>query len=112
MVTELHADFFECRASVGEAVLDDPLGEILSNERDLVIQAESGYGSFTPGVMKKLIWDEPAVAGWSEFAFAQLPVDGRVVVPALGLRRQLGSVQPPTTSGHALTGPARSSWAR
>jgi putative ABC transport system permease protein len=73
---------------------------------DLVIQAESGYGSFVPGVMKKLIQDQPAVAGWSEFAFAQLPVGGRVV-PALGLRRQLGSVQPPTTSGHALTGPGQ-----
>src|SRR5690349_2077857 len=73
---------------------------------DLVIQAESGYGSFTPGVMKKLIRDEPAVAGWSEFAFAQLPVGGRVV-PALGLRRQLGSVQPPTTSGHTLSGPGQ-----
>jgi hypothetical protein len=70
---------------------------------DLVIQAESGYGAFTPGVMKKLIRDEPAVAGWSEFGFAQLPVDGKVV-PALGLRRDLGSVQPPTTSGHALSG--------
>jgi len=73
---------------------------------DLVIQAESGYGSFIPGVMKKLIQDQPTVAGWSEFAFAQLPVGGRVV-PALGLRRQLGSVQPPTTSGHALTGPGQ-----
>jgi len=73
---------------------------------DLVIQAESGYGSFMPGVMKNLIQDQPAVAGWSEFAFAQLPVGGRVV-PALGLRRQLGSVQPPTTSGHALTGPGQ-----
>jgi ABC-type lipoprotein release transport system permease subunit len=73
---------------------------------DLVIQAESGYGSFNPGVMKKLIKDEPAVAGWSEFAFAQLPVDGRIV-PALGLRRQAGSVQPPTTSGHALSGPGQ-----
>jgi putative ABC transport system permease protein len=73
---------------------------------DLVIQAESGYGSFAPGVMKKLIRDEPAVTGWSEFAFAQLPVDGRVV-PALGLQRQLGSVQPPTTSGHMLSGPGQ-----
>jgi len=73
---------------------------------DLVIQAESGYGSFAPGAMKKLIQDQPAVAGWSEFAFAQLPVGGRVV-PALGLRRQLGSVQPPTTSGHALSGPGQ-----
>ena len=56
---------------------------------DLVIQAESGYGAFAPGVMKKLIKDEPAVTGWSEFGFAQLPVDG-TVVPALGLQRQLG----------------------
>ena len=71
---------------------------------DLVIQAESGYGAFTPGVMKKLISDEPAVTGWSEFGFAQLPIDGKVA-PALGLRRDLGSVQPPTTSGHALSGP-------
>ncbi|HEY1004389.1 MAG TPA: FtsX-like permease family protein, partial [Streptosporangiaceae bacterium] len=35
---------------------------------------------------------------------AQLPIDGKVV-PALGLRRDLGSVQPPTTSGRALSGP-------
>ena len=56
---------------------------------DLAIQAESGYGFFAPGVMKKLIKDEPAVTGWSEFGFAQLPVDG-TVVPALGLQRQLG----------------------
>jgi hypothetical protein len=54
--------------------------------------------------MKKLIKDEPTVTGWSEFGFAQLPVDG-AVVPALGLQRQLGAVQPPTTSGHALSGP-------
>src|SRR5205814_863427 len=47
-----------------------------------------------------------AVAAWSEFAFAQLPMDDRVV-PALGLRRQLGSVEPPTTSGHALSGPGQ-----
>ena len=70
---------------------------------DLAIQAESGYGAFAPGMMKKLIKDEPAVTGWSEFGFAQLPVDG-TVIPALGLRRDLGSVQPPTTSGHALSG--------
>ena len=71
---------------------------------DLVIQTEAGYGAFAPGMMKKLIQDEPAVAGWSEFAFAQLPVDNRII-PALGLQRQLGSVQPPTTSGRALSAP-------
>jgi hypothetical protein len=71
---------------------------------DLVIQAEAGYGAFAPGKMSHLLHGQPAVAGWSEFAFAQLPVDGKVV-PALGLRRDLGSVQPPTTSGRALSGP-------
>jgi ABC-type lipoprotein release transport system permease subunit len=71
---------------------------------DLAIQAEAGYGFFAPGKMSHLLHDQPAVAGWSEFAFAQLPIDGKVV-PALGLRRDLGSVQPPTTSGRALSGP-------
>ena len=70
---------------------------------DLVIQAEAGYGSFNPGAMKKLIAGQPAVTAWSEFSFAQLPVDGQVI-PVLGLQRQLGSVQPPTTSGQALSG--------
>jgi putative ABC transport system permease protein len=71
---------------------------------DLAIQAESGYGFFAPAKTKKLISDEPAVTGWSEFGFAQLPVDG-TVVPARGLQRQLGAVQPPTTSGRALSAP-------
>jgi hypothetical protein len=71
---------------------------------DLAIQAESGYGFFAPAKTQKLIKDEPTVTGWSEFGFAQLPVDG-TVVPALGLQRQLGAVQPPTTSGRALSAP-------
>ena len=71
---------------------------------DLAIQAESGYGFFAPAKTEKLITGEPAVTGWSEFGFAQLPVDG-TVVPALGLQRQLGAVQPPTTSGRALSAP-------
>ncbi|MGI8447146.1 MAG: FtsX-like permease family protein [Streptosporangiaceae bacterium] len=71
---------------------------------NVLIQAEEGYGSFTPGVMKRLIRGQPAVAGWSELAFSQLAVDGRVV-PVLGIRRDLGVVQPPTTSGRPLSGP-------
>ncbi|HEY7143596.1 MAG TPA: FtsX-like permease family protein, partial [Streptosporangiaceae bacterium] len=71
---------------------------------DLVIQAEAGYGAFAPGKMSHLLHGQRTVAGWSEFAFAQLPIDGKVV-PALGLRRDLGSVRPPTTSGRALSGP-------
>ncbi|HEY5987191.1 MAG TPA: FtsX-like permease family protein [Streptosporangiaceae bacterium] len=70
---------------------------------DMVIQTQGGYGSFTPGVMKRLIQGQPAAAGWSEFAFTQLPIDGRTF-PVLGIRRHLGSVQPPTTSGRPLSG--------
>ena len=70
---------------------------------DTVIQAEAGYNSFRPGVMEKLLAGQQAVAGWSEFSFAQLPIDGKVI-PALGLRRDLGSIQPPTTAGQAMTG--------
>jgi len=70
---------------------------------DVVIQTQSGYGSFTPGAVNRLIHGQRAVAGWSEFAFGQLPVDGRIV-PVLGIRRHLGAVQPPTTSGRPLSG--------
>jgi hypothetical protein len=70
---------------------------------DVVIQTQSGYGSFTPGAVNRLIHGQPTVAGWSEFAFGQLRVDGRIV-PVLGIRRHLGAVQPPTTSGRPLSG--------
>jgi len=70
---------------------------------DVVIQTQSGYGSFNPGAMSRLIDGQPAVADWSEFSFTQLSVDG-LVVPALGIRRDLGSVQPPTASGRPLSG--------
>jgi hypothetical protein len=43
------------------------------------------------------------VAAWSSFGFSQLMIDGRVV-PALGLQRNRGSVQPPTTSGQPVSG--------
>jgi hypothetical protein len=97
-------------AVVAAVVFSASLGGLTSHparygwDWDLAIQAESGYGFFAPGKMSHLLRGQPAVAGWSEFAFAQLPIDGKVV-PALGLRRDLGSVQPPTTSGRALSGP-------
>ncbi len=71
---------------------------------DVVIQAEGGYGAFTPGLMGRLIHGQPAVAGWSEMAFTQLSVDGHSI-PVLGIRRDLGSVQPPTAAGRPLSGP-------
>jgi hypothetical protein len=97
-------------AVVAAVVFNASLGGLASHPArygwnwDLVIQAEASYNSFIPGKMEKLIEDEPAVAGWSEFGFAQLPVNGQVI-PVLGLRREVGAVEPPTTSGRPLSGP-------
>ena len=71
---------------------------------NVLIQAEGGYGNWRPGAMARLIDGQPAVAGWSDFAFGQLPFDGSTVVPVLGLRRIAGSVEPPTTSGRPISG--------
>jgi hypothetical protein len=70
----------------------------------LLMDTEGGYGSWPPSQMDKLVSGQPGVTGWSTFAFTQIPIDGQEV-PALGLTRHLGSVQPPTTSGHPLSGP-------
>jgi hypothetical protein len=69
---------------------------------DVLIQAEGGYGEFIPGAMNRLLTGQPAVTGWSSFGFSELPVDG-TVIPVLGLRRQRGSVEPPTISGRPIT---------
>ena len=68
---------------------------------DIAIQSQGGYGLFLPGVMSRLISGQRPVAGWSEFSFGQLPIDGQVV-PVMGVRRDLGTVQPPTTSGRPM----------
>jgi hypothetical protein len=97
-------------AVVAAVVFNTSLGGLISHPArygwnwDVVIQAEAGYGAFTPGVMARLLQGQPAVTGWSEMAFTQLDVDGQSV-PVLGIRRHGGSVQPPTTSGRALSGP-------
>jgi hypothetical protein len=70
----------------------------------LLLDAEGGYGHWQPGAIPRLLAGQPEVTGWSTFSFTQLPVDGQEV-PVLGLDRHQGSVQPPTTSGHPLTGP-------
>jgi hypothetical protein len=70
---------------------------------DVLIQAEGGYGNFTPGVLNRLVGAQPLVARWSSFGFGQLTVDGRVI-PVLGVQRERGSVEPPTTSGRPITG--------
>ena len=68
----------------------------------ILIQAEGGYGNFTPGVMNRLVGGQPEVAAWSSFGFSQLTIGNRVV-PVLGLQRDRGSLEPPTSSGQAIT---------
>jgi hypothetical protein len=70
---------------------------------DILIQAEGGYGNWPPATMNRLVGGPPAVAGWSSFGFGQIPVDG-TVTPVLGLQRNRGAVEPPTISGHPITG--------
>ena len=73
---------------------------------DLLIQAEGGYGNWKPAVMDQLVDHQPGVTGWSQFAFSQVLIDGREV-PVMGLQREVGSVEPPTTSGHPIAGPGQ-----
>jgi len=70
----------------------------------LLMDTEGGYGSWSPSQMDKLVNGQPGVTGWSTFAFTQILIDHQEV-PVLGLTRHLGSVQPPTTSGHPISGP-------
>jgi FtsX-like permease family len=69
---------------------------------DIAIQAQGGYSAFIPGRLNQLISDQHAVAGWSELAFTQLPIDRRVF-PVMGIRRHLAPVQPLTISGRPLS---------
>ena len=68
----------------------------------ILIQAQGGYGNFAPGAMNRLVGSQPAVAAWSSFGFSQLTIDNRVV-PVLGLQRDRGSLEPPTSSGQAIS---------
>ena len=74
---------------------------------DVLIQAEGSYGSFLDqsnrDPMVGLLAGQRIVAGWSELAFAQLPVDGRYL-PAVALERHGGSAEPPTITGQPLSG--------
>ena len=72
----------------------------------LLMDTQGGYGSWPPAQMDRLVSGQPGVTGWSTFAFTQIPIDGQTV-PVLGLTRHLGSVEPPTTSGHPIAGPGQ-----
>jgi ABC-type lipoprotein release transport system permease subunit len=70
---------------------------------NLLMDAQGGYGTWKPAAMDRLVDHQPGVLGWSQFGFTQVAIDGQEI-PVLGLQRELGSVQPPTTSGHSLAG--------
>ena len=70
----------------------------------LLMETEGGYGSWPISQMDKLVNGQPGVTAWSTFAFTQVSIDNQDV-PVLGLSRHLGSLQPPTTSGHPISGP-------
>lgn len=72
----------------------------------LLMDSDGGYGSWHPAQMARLIDHQPGVTGWSAFGFTQVAIDGQEI-PVLGLQRYLGSVAPPTTSGHPLAGPGQ-----
>jgi ABC-type lipoprotein release transport system permease subunit len=73
---------------------------------NLLMDAQGGYGAWKPAAMDRLVDHQPGVLGWSQFGFTQVAIDGQEV-PVLGLQRELGSVQPPTTSGHPLAAPGQ-----
>jgi hypothetical protein len=68
-----------------------------------LVVSQGGWGTLPPQLTTSDIAHQRGIAGWSEFGFGQLTIDHQEV-PVLGLLRQRGSVQPPTTSGHALAG--------
>jgi hypothetical protein len=70
---------------------------------DIAIQTQAGFSAFIPGRLSKLISGQRVVAGWSELAFAQMPIDGRIF-PVMGIGRHLSPVQPPTITGQPLGG--------
>jgi hypothetical protein len=68
---------------------------------DVVLQTQAGFSQFRPGALSRLITGQPAVAGWSELAFAQETLDGQVL-PVMGIARHDEPVQPPTIRGRPL----------
>jgi hypothetical protein len=69
-----------------------------------LMQAEGGWGAWSPNLATAAMRHQPGLTGWSQFGFGQLTINGQEV-PAMGVLRELGSVEPPTTSGHPISGP-------
>jgi FtsX-like permease family len=86
---------------------------------NLLVESSGGWGSWPTGHLDPLsdiepgdpfydpghiVASQPGLLGWSELGFAQLTIHG-TEVPVMGLLSHPGRpVEPPTTSGHPLTG--------
>jgi hypothetical protein len=100
-----------------------PVGPVRAFDAARGLEADplvlAGGGALTVillGILTALAWrlvrpaasapasGQPGVTGWPTFGFTQVPIDGQNV-PALGLTRHLGAVEPPTTSGRPISGP-------
>jgi ABC-type lipoprotein release transport system permease subunit len=68
-----------------------------------LIQAQGGWGAWPPDAIAELMEHQQGVTGWSQFGFSQLIIND-LEVPVMGVQQELGSVQPPTISGHPLAG--------
>jgi hypothetical protein len=76
----------------------------------MLLQSSGGWGNWPTGkndplTENHLVQGQPGLLGWSELGFGQLRF-GDTEVPAMGIVTHPGQVvEPPTTSGHPLTGP-------
>ena len=75
---------------------------------NLLVQGQGGWGTWPAGnsdPLPALVEHQPGLQGWSELGFGQVSID-RTEIPVMGILSRPGrAVEPPTTSGHPLTGP-------
>jgi hypothetical protein len=75
----------------------------------MLMESSGGWGSWPTGHLDPLVRyhltaGQPGLLGWSELGFGQVTID-RTEVPVMGILNHSGRpVEPPTTSGHPLTG--------
>jgi len=77
---------------------------------NLLLQSSGGWGSWPTGPQDPvvpLVGHPSGLLGWSELSFGQVRLD-EAEIPVMGILNHGGRVvQPPTTSGHSLTGPGQ-----
>ncbi|MHB8465620.1 MAG: FtsX-like permease family protein [Acidimicrobiales bacterium] len=83
---------------------------------DVMVVDQGGYGNlavkdpnFTGAIgdlegVRALMRSQPGVAGWSLVGYTGATING-LQVPTVGLDREEGGVEPPTSSGHSVAAP-------